>query len=132
MNPLGGAIYRMSVTSRAVDLPHTAHTPLQLSLAEETRTPMARMDTESRLHTVGEVIDAHSRRLISSNEAWKLISFLLLDEIAPIDAASELSEQAELIADLRDGEWRRPDREERDAALAARIDDLKQYLARNY
>jgi hypothetical protein len=46
--------------------------------------------------------------------------------------ASELSEQAELIADLRDGEWRRSDREERDAALAARLDDLKQYLARNY
>ncbi|MEY2626157.1 MAG: hypothetical protein RL412_1932 [Pseudomonadota bacterium] len=93
---------------------------------------MSPMNTESRLHTVGEVIDAHSRRLISSNEAWKLISFLLLDEIAPSEEASELAEHAELIADLRDGEWHRPDREARDAALAARIDDLRQYLARNY
>jgi hypothetical protein len=93
---------------------------------------MTRMNSESRLHTVGDVIDAHSRRLISSNEAWKLISFLLFDEIAPSEVASELSEQAELIADLRDGEWRRSDREEHDAALAARLDDLKQYLARNY
>jgi hypothetical protein len=73
------------------------------------------MNTESRLHTVGEVIDAHSRRLISSNEAWKLISFLLLDEIAPSEEASELAEHAELIADLRDGEWHRPDREARAA-----------------
>jgi hypothetical protein len=93
---------------------------------------MSPMNSESRLHTVGDVIDAHSRRLISSNEAWKLISLLLLDEIAPAEAISELSEQAEMIADLRDGEWHRPDREVRDAALAARIDDLKQYLARNY
>jgi len=90
------------------------------------------MNSESRLHTVGDVIDAHSRRLISSNEAWKLISLILLDEITPTEAVSELSEQAELIADLRDGEWRRPHRAEHDAALAARIDDLKQYLARNY
>ena len=66
---------------------------------------MSPMNTESRLHTVGEVIDAHSRRLISSNEAWKLISFLLLDEIAPSEESSELAEHAELIADLRDGEW---------------------------
>lgn len=93
---------------------------------------MSPMNSESRLHTVGDVIDAHSRRLISSNEAWKLITLLLLDEIAPAEAISELSEQAEMIADLRDGEWHRPDREVRDAALAARIDDLKQYLARNY
>lgn len=122
----------MTVVSRAVAPRHKAHTPLESGLIEQKSTPMTRMNSESRLHTVGEVIDAHSRRLISSNEAWKLISFLLFDEIAPSEVASELSEQAELIADLRDGEWRRSDREERDAALAARLDDLKQYLARNY
>jgi len=93
---------------------------------------MTPMNSESRLHTVGEVIAAHSRQLISSNEAWRLISFLLLDEIAPAEAASEISEQIELIDDLRDGEWHRKSRENRDAALAARIADLQNYLARNY
>jgi hypothetical protein len=93
---------------------------------------MSSMNSESRLHTVGDVIDAHARRLISSNEAWKLISLLLLDEIAPAEAVSDLSEQAELIADLRDGECHRPERAAHDAALAARLDDLRQYLARNY
>lgn len=93
---------------------------------------MIPMNSESRLHTVGEVIAAHSRQLISSNEAWRLISFLLLDEIAPAEAASEISAQIELIDDLRDSEWQRKSRENHDAALAARIADLKNYLARNY
>jgi hypothetical protein len=73
----------MTVVSRAVAPRHKAHTPLESGLIEQKSTPMTRMNSESRLHTVGEVIDAHSRRLISSNEAWKLISFLLFDEIAP-------------------------------------------------
>ncbi|MFZ9305404.1 MAG: hypothetical protein EBV65_10265 [Gammaproteobacteria bacterium] len=90
------------------------------------------MNSESRLHTVGEVIAAHSRQLISSNEAWRLISFLLLDEIAPAEAASDISEQIELITDLRDGEWHRKNQETRDATLAARIADLRSYLSRNY
>lgn len=90
------------------------------------------MNSESRLHTVGEVIDAHSRKLISSSEAWRLISFLLLDEIAPVEAASDVSAAVELITDLRDGQWHRSTQEARDAALTARIADLQSYLSRNY
>lgn len=93
---------------------------------------MNSMNSESRLHTVGEVIDAHSRKLISSNEAWRLISFLLLDEISPAEAASDISAEVELITDLRDGEWHRSAREDRDAALAARIADLQSFLSRSY
>ncbi len=90
------------------------------------------MNSESRLHTVSDVIDAHSRRLISSREAWRLISFLVLDEIAPLEAESDLSQQLELITDLREDNWRRSEEDEQDSALAARIIDLKRYLARNF
>ncbi|MFM7396205.1 MAG: hypothetical protein ACKO42_03715 [Gammaproteobacteria bacterium] len=61
-----------------------------------------------------------------------LISFLLLDEIAPLEAASEISEQGELISDLRDGKGTRADRDAHESALAARIEDLKTYIAHNY